>query len=143
MTAAVEAVPWICNLMNCGMYYSPSLLRLGVLWECIDAKGLSDGYLKRMILSWNSSQRLTIPTDFSDNHSCFVSLLPEPEVDNPKSYPSCLTTDHQACEVVCLLFACVTPSLSVTLSLLVIMVWAHSRDSGHVFPSCLTGISLG
>ena len=56
-TAVAEAVPWLCNLMDRDIYYSPSLL--GVLWECVDANSLYDGHLKRKILSWNSSYNVS------------------------------------------------------------------------------------
>jgi hypothetical protein len=118
--------------MNGDIYYPPSLL--WIFWECVLANSLSHGDLMGMILSWDSSQRLTLPTDFSeDARSRFASLLLEPEIDNPGKRPFfCLSADHLAREVDRILFTHVTPSLSVAPSQLGIKVWAHS-ETQHMF----------
>ena len=125
--ATAEVVAWLCYLMNRNIYCPPSLL--GVLWECVlDANSLLSDDLKKKILGL-ISQRLTLPTDFSeDARSRFASLPPEPEVDDPEKHPSfCLTASDLARAVVRILFPRVTPSLSGTPSQLAIQDWAHSE----------------
>ncbi|KAH9031782.1 hypothetical protein EDB85DRAFT_1958421 [Lactarius pseudohatsudake] len=133
--ATAEVVAWLCYLMKRDIYCPSSLL--GVLWECVlDANNLLSDDLKEKILGL-ISQRLTLPTDFSeDARNRFASLLPEPEVDDPEKNPSfCLTASDLAHEVVRILFPRVTPSLSGTPSQLAIQEWAHSETQRMFSPS--------
>jgi hypothetical protein len=139
--ATAEAVAWLCHLINRDIYCPPSLF--AVLWECmLDPGNLLSDDLKAEI-SGLISQRLTLPTDFSeDARSRFASLLPEFEVDDSEKHPSfCLTPSDLAREVVHILFPCVTPSLSGTTSQLAIQEWANS-ETAHVFSLCPVRISL-
>lgn len=133
--ATAEVVAWLCYLMKRDIYCPSSLL--GVLWECVlDANNLLSDDLKEKILGL-ISQRLTLPTDFSeDARNRFASLLPEPEVDDPEKHPSfCLTASDLAHEVVRILFPRVTPSLSGTPSQLAIQEWAHAETQRMFSPS--------
>jgi hypothetical protein len=129
----VEAVAWLCHLVNRDIYCPPSLL--AVLWECVlDPGNLLSEDLKENILGL-ISRRLTLPTDFSEDvRSRFASLLPESEVDDPEKHPSfCLTALDLAREVARILFPRVTPSLSGTPSQFAIQEWAHS-ETQRMFP---------
>jgi hypothetical protein len=88
--------------------------------------------LKKKILGL-ISQRLTLPSDFSENaHSCFASLLPESEFDDPEQHPTfCLSV--AARQVVSILFPRVIPSLAGAPSQLAIQEWAHS-EIRRMFP---------
>ncbi|KAH9178119.1 hypothetical protein EDB89DRAFT_1929355, partial [Lactarius sanguifluus] len=133
--ATTEVVAWLCYLMKRDIYCPSSLL--GVLWECVlDANNLLSDNLKEKILGI-ISQRLTLPTDFSeDARNRFASLLPEPEVDDPEKHPSfCLTASDLAHEVVRISFPRVTPSLFGTPSQLAIQEWAHSETQRMFSPS--------
>lgn len=133
--ATVEAVAWLCNLINRDIYCPPSLL--GVLWECVlDANNLLSDDLKEKILGL-ISQRLTLPTDFSEEaRNRFASLQPESKVDDHEDHPSfCLTASDLARQVARILFPRVTPSLSGTPSQLAIQEWAHSETQRMFSPS--------
>ncbi|KAN0132965.1 hypothetical protein V8E53_009330 [Lactarius tabidus] len=130
-----EVVAWLCHLINRDICCPPSLL--AVLWECVlDPGNLLLDDLKAKIVGL-VSQRLTLPTDFSeDARSRFASLLPESEVDDPEKHPSfCLTASDLSREVVHILFPYATPSLSGTLSQLAIQEWAHSETLRMFAPS--------
>ena len=133
--ATMEAVAWLCYLINRDIYCPSSLV--GVLWECVlDANNLLSDDLKEKILGL-ISQRLTLPADFSeDARNRFSSLPPEPKVDDPENHPSfCLTASDLTREVIRILFPRVTPSLSGTPSQLAIQEWANSENQRMFSPS--------
>ncbi|KAH9960907.1 hypothetical protein BC827DRAFT_1267959 [Russula dissimulans] len=133
--ATIEAIAWLCYLMKRDIYCPPGLL--GILWDVVlNADQAFPVHLKEKIMDL-ISQRLALPVDFSDEaRARFTSLAPEPEADTPEKHPSfCLTASDLARQVVRILFPRVTPSLSGTVSQLVIQEWAHAETQLMFSPS--------
>lgn len=133
--ATMEAVAWLCYLMERDIHCTSDLLE--VLWDVVlNLDQALPGHLKEKIMDV-ISQRLTLPVNFSEEAQArFSSLPPESEPDTPDKHPSfCLTASDLARQIVRILFPRVIPSLSGTASQLAIQEWAYSEAQRIFSPS--------